>query len=59
MTSPDRAGDSRPGRPRPDRERLDRVFGETLPERGPDDRLEGRGGFDEDFWREQRPPHHG
>lgn len=43
---------------RPDPARLDEVFGETFPEstsddaRGRDDRI------DDDWWREQRPPHH-
>ena len=41
-----------------DRRRIDEVFGETLPEttsdeaRGRDTRLR------DDWWREQRPPHH-
>ncbi|AWH92586.1 hypothetical protein [Dietzia lutea] len=41
-----------------DRKRIDEVFGETLPEttsdeaRGRDTRL------GDDWWREQRPPHH-
>jgi len=41
-----------------DRRRIDEVFGDTLPEttsdeaRGSDTRLR------DDWWREQRPPHH-
>lgn len=41
-----------------ERARLDAVFGETLPETTSDE----RGGGDrigDDWWREQRPPHHG
>ncbi|MFL0578169.1 hypothetical protein [Dietzia sp. 179-F 9C3 NHS] len=37
--------------------RLDAVFGETLPETTSDERgSDGRIG--DDWWREQRPPHH-
>lgn len=44
---------------RVDKARLDAVFGETLPESTNDD-ARGRGDrIDEDWWRAQRPPHHG
>lgn len=41
--------------------RLAAIFGESVPESTRDDRDEGgsRGGFDERWWREQMPPHHG
>lgn len=46
-------------RPTVDRARLDAVFGETLPETTSDE-ARGRGSsIDDDWWREQRPPHHG
>ncbi|UVE96067.1 hypothetical protein [Dietzia sp. B32] len=46
--------------PRPvDRARLDEVFGETLPETTSDEARTADGRIDDDWWREQRPPHHG
>ena len=57
----DRPGTDRPERARTgiDRARIDEVFGETLPET-PSDESRGRGGrIDDDWWRDQRPPHHG
>lgn len=42
-----------------DRARIDAVFGVTLPETTTDE-ARGRGsGIDDDWWRDQRPPHHG
>jgi hypothetical protein len=43
---------------RPDPARLDEVFGETLPETTSDEARDGDGGIGDDWWREQRPPHH-
>ena len=48
-----------PARPSVDRARLDAVFGETLPETTCDERRDPDGRIDDDWWREQRPPHHG
>lgn len=45
-------------RPAVDRARIDAVFGETLPETTADEAC-GRGSsIDDNWWREQRPPHH-
>ncbi|MGX1768952.1 hypothetical protein ACWIE7_11670 [Dietzia sp. NPDC055343] len=53
---PDTAGSDRP---RPDKARLDAVFDETLPVTTSDERRGRDGHLDDDWWREQRPPHHG
>lgn len=42
-----------------DRSRLDEVFGETLPEVTSDEVPDRDGRLEDDWWREQRPPHHG
>ena len=48
-----------PGRRAVDRARLDAVFGETLPETTTDEVRDRGSGIDDDWWRDQRPPHHG
>lgn len=55
MTVPPAEGASR----RVDRARIDEVFGETLPETTSDETRSADGRIDDDWWREQRPPHHG
>ena len=45
--------------PAKDRARLDEVFGETLPATTSDEVRSRDGRIDDDWWREQRPPHHG
>ena len=42
-----------------DRARLDRVFGQTLPEVTDEDRRAPGEALDDEFWQQQRPPHHG
>ncbi|HJC60347.1 MAG TPA: hypothetical protein H9755_08475 [Candidatus Dietzia intestinigallinarum] len=74
MTAPDERGGGRergtdaagresrgavPGRRAVDRARLDAVFGETLPETTTDEVRDRGSGIDDDWWRDQRPPHHG
>lgn len=52
--------DPQPATPPVDRELLDRIFGTVLPETTSDERDHGsssRG--DEDWYRQNRPPHHG
>lgn len=41
------------------RRRLAEVFGEVLPEQTRDDLAEPGAGSDDDWWRQQVPPHHG
>lgn len=48
-----------PGRRAVDRARIDAVFGETLPETTSDETRDRGSSIDDDWWREQRPPHHG
>ncbi len=53
---------SRAGRPdgHPvDRARIDEVFGETVPVTTSDEARDREARIDDDWWREQRPPHHG
>lgn len=42
-----------------DRTRIDEVFGDTLPETTSDEVRTPEGRIDDEWWREQRPPHHG
>ena len=39
--------------------RVDAVFGQTLPETTSDEARGRDSRIDDDWWREQRPPHHG
>ncbi len=62
MTRPD--GEHRPETAAERRARLDRVFGDVLPETTSDERGPGAGGDDEpdpgeEWLRAQVPPHHG
>ena len=61
--NPERDDEARPARPASgapiDRARLDRVFGQTIPEVTEDDRRTPGEALDDDFWQQQRPPHHG
>ena len=41
------------------RARIDEVFGETLPETTSDEARGHDGRIDDEWWQEQRPPHHG
>ena len=61
MTRPHPAGPDRRGRDRsgPDPARIDEVFGETLPVTTSDEARDRDGRIGDDWWREQRPPHHG
>lgn len=45
-------------RPR-DRALLDEVFGDTLPDTTADEDRGQESSIDDQWWREQRPPHHG
>lgn len=59
MTGP--ATPERPARRRAagvDRARLDAVFGDTLPETTSDEARDPGGDHGDDWWRDQRPPHH-
>lgn len=50
------------GRPadRPtDSARIDEVFGQTVPETTSDEARDREGRIDDDWWHDQRPPHHG
>lgn len=47
------------GRRAVDRARIDAVFGETLPETTTDEARDRDSCLGDDWWREQRPPHHG
>jgi len=53
-------GEERPAPPRgTDRRKLDEVFGEVLPETTRDERdPEPSGGLPDDWYLENRPPHH-
>ena len=42
-----------------DRARIDEVFGETVPETTSDEARDREGRIDDDWWHDQRPPHHG
>lgn len=43
-----------------DRRLLDEIFGDVLPDTTADERdPSGSGGYDEHWYRENRPPHHG
>lgn len=42
-----------------DRARLDAIFGETLPETTSDEARDDDSRIRDDWWRAQRPPHHG
>ena len=58
----DAAAGSRAGRTagRPaDRAGIDEVFGETVPATTSDEARDPEARIDDDWWREQRPPHHG
>lgn len=47
-------------RPPVDRRLLDEIFGEVLPDTTADERdPAGNSGYDEQWYRENRPPHHG
>lgn len=46
-------------RARVDQARIDEVFGETLPDTISDEARGPGSGIDDDWWRDQRPPHHG
>lgn len=68
MSGPDRTGSdsttsdpSGPGSARAarDRARIDAVFGETLPATTSDEARGSDGRIHDDWWRDQRPPHHG
>lgn len=50
---------ARVGKARVDRARIDEVFGETLPETTSDESRDRDVRFGDDWWMEQRPPHHG
>lgn len=56
-TDPDPADDR--ARRAAERARIDRVFGETLPETTSDETRGGEGRLGDEWWRDQRPPHHG
>ena len=67
-TPPDETGPgaTNPGgrsseRKRPDKKLLDEIFGDVLPETTTDERASGStdGGYSEEWYRENRPPHHG
>lgn len=47
--------------PATDRKMLDDIFGDVLPDTTSDERDSGRsgGGYSEEWYRENRPPHHG
>jgi hypothetical protein len=60
---PQRNGDQRPEdrerRRREQRRRLDEIFGDVLPATTDDERDPGeRTGFDAEYYRRNRPPHH-
>ena len=57
----DQTGDDpKPAAPAVDRELLDRIFGTVLPETTSDERDHGAATrSDEDWYRQNRPPHHG
>nr|WP_309234209.1 hypothetical protein [Dietzia sp. SYD-A1] len=42
-----------------DSARIDEVFGEVLPRTTSDEIRDEDGRLGDDWWREQRPPHHG
>ena len=42
-----------------DRAKIDEVFGETFPETTSDEARGRDGRVDDDWWRDQLPPHHG
>ncbi|MEH6819279.1 hypothetical protein [Dietzia psychralcaliphila] len=50
---------ARTDRARIDRARIDEVFGETLPETTSDEARDRDVRLGDDWWMEQRPPHHG
>ncbi|GGL88212.1 hypothetical protein [Nakamurella endophytica] len=58
-TDPARAGAVPAGRPTVDRATLDRVFGVVLPDVTADEVPDVPARHDDDWYRENRPPHHG
>ncbi len=54
-------GDKKVDKPLPDQRLLDEIFGDVLPETTGDERGSGdpEGRYSEDWYRENRPPHHG
>ncbi len=46
-------------RRRVDQSRLDAIFGETLPDTTSDETRDDDSRIRDDWWRAQRPPHHG
>ena len=59
MTDRARIDTARIDTARIDTARIDEVFGETLPETTSDEARDRDGRIDDDWWVEQRPPHHG
>ncbi|PRX50051.1 hypothetical protein B0I33_102168 [Prauserella shujinwangii] len=60
MSSDDRERPPRQDPPGPDRRRLDDVFGDVLPETTSDEREQAARPAEADDWfLENRPPHHG
>ena len=57
--APDSGPDSDRARRAAKRARIDEVFGETLPETTSDEARGRDGRIEDDWWRDQRPPHHG
>ena len=61
---PDSGGgqpEAKQDKPAPDKRLLDEIFGDVLPETTGDERGSGapEGGYSEEWYRENRPPHHG
>ncbi|MFN3601928.1 MAG: hypothetical protein ACK4UY_11135 [Dietzia sp.] len=59
MTGRARRDSARFDSARNDSARIDEVFGETLPETTSDEARDRDGRLGDDWWMEQRPPHHG
>jgi hypothetical protein len=58
-TEPAPDEDSIPVRPRVDKKRLDEIFGDVLPDTTSDERDGSSGGYSEQWYQDNRPPHHG
>jgi hypothetical protein len=58
---PDSRGGQPDDKPGLDKRLLDEIFGDVLPETTGDERASGSpdGGYSEEWYRENRPPHHG